>query len=155
METQISNLLSENNFTLSVAESCTAGGISSRICSVSGSSNYFMGGIISYSDKSKIRELNVKRVDIEKYSAVSKEVSRQMAVGVREKFNSDFALSTTGYLGPSGKDVGRIFISVSTSEKTIVKECFFNGNRDEICNQTIDESLQILLSEIKLKNNTD
>jgi len=155
METQIGNLLSENNFTLSIAESCTAGGIASRICSVSGSSNYFMGGIISYSDKSKIRELNVKRADIEKYSAVSKEVSRQMAVGVREKFNSDFALSTTGYLGPSGKDVGRIFISVSTSEKTIVKKCFFNGNRDEICKQTIDGSLQILLSEIKLKNNTN
>ena len=155
METLIGNFLSENNFTLSIAESCTAGGIASKICSVSGSSNYFMGGIISYSDKSKIRELNVKRVDIEKYSAVSKEVSRQMAVGVREKFNSDFALSTTGYTGPSGKDVGRIFISVSTSEKTIVKESFFNGNRDEICKQTIDESLQILLSEIKLKNNTD
>ena len=66
METLIGNFLSENNFTLSIAESCTAGGISSRICSVSGSSKYFMGGIISYSDKSKIRELNVKRVDIEK-----------------------------------------------------------------------------------------
>ena len=151
METQIGNLLSENNFTLSVAESCTAGGIASRICSVAGSSNYFMGGVISYSNESKIRELNVKLADIEKYSAVSNQVASQMSVAVREKFNTDFSVSTSGYTGPSGKEVGKVFISVSTPEKVTVKEYFFKGNRSEICQQVILESLRILLLEIKLK----
>ena len=149
MEIQIGELLSTRNFTLSVAESCTAGGISSRICSFAGSSHYFIGGIISYSVESKIRDLHVKTSDIENHSVVSKEVAKQMAIGVRKKFNTDFAISTTGYTGPTGKEIGKIFICFSTFDKTIVKECMFYGNRKEICNQAIERSLQILLSEIK------
>lgn len=149
METEIGELLSASNLTLSVAESCTAGGLSARISSIPGSSHYFMGGIIPYSIDSKVRDLNVKIEDIEKYSDVSKEIARQMSIGLRERFKTDFAISTTGYAGPTGKDVGKIFISLSTSAKTIVEEHMFSGNREEICNQAIEASLKMLLSEIK------
>ena len=121
----ISNILCENNLTLSIAESCSAGGISSEICSVPGSSSYFMGGVIAYSNKSKRRDLNVEDISIKKFTEVSSEVAVQMSEGIKERFSTDFSLSTTGYAGPNGKDVGKVYISVSTPSKTEVKKFFF------------------------------
>jgi len=148
--TSIAKLLTENNFTLSVAESCSAGGISSCICSVSGSSSYFLGGIIAYSNESKIRDLGVLREDINIFTEVSKEVALQMSEGVSNRFSSDFSVSTTGYSGPTGKDVGKVFISVKSPKNTIVREYNFIGNREKITSQIIESALQILFSEIKL-----
>ena len=149
-ELLISDILKEYNLTLSVAESCSAGGISSKICSVSGSSSYFLGGIISYSNRSKIRDLNVQELSIKKFTEVSSEVALQMSEGVKKRFISDFSVSTTGYAGPNGSEVGKVFVSVSTPSKTEVKEFFFEGNRKSITNQIIEESIQFLFSEIKV-----
>ena len=146
----IANILSENNLTLSIAESCSAGGISSEICSVPGSSSYFMGGVIAYSNKSKRRDLNVEDISIKKFTEVSSEVAVQMSEGIKERFSTDFSLSTTGYAGPNGKDVGKVYISVSTPSKTEVKKFFFEGDRKEITDKIIEESIQFLFSEIKL-----
>ena len=147
---EIGNLLIKNNLTLSSAESCTAGGISSKLCSIAGSSKYFLGAIVAYSNQSKIRDLGVLSSDIIKYSEVSFQVSKQMSELVKKKFNTDFAISTTGYTGPSGMDVGKVFISVSTPKKNIVSEFKFKGNRLEITQQIIDKSLRILLDEINV-----
>ena len=152
MEKKIGELLSSIGCTLSLAESCTAGGISSKICEFPGSSHYFMGGIICYSVNSKIRDLNVSSEEIKNNSDVSEEVAKQMADGVRERFNTDFSISTTGYTGPTGNKIGKVFIGFSSCEKTLVKEYMFEGNRQEICNQIIHQSLQILYQEIKLSN---
>ena len=149
-EIEIGKLLSLHNLTLSVAESCSAGGISSRICSVPGSSNYFLGGLVAYSNSSKVRDLSVSESDIVKFTEVSKEVAVQMSKGIAKKFNSDFSVSTTGYAGPLGKDIGKVFISVKTPKSTDVKELKLYGNREEITNQIIHQSLQILLDKIKL-----
>ena len=148
-ELEIGELLSLHNLKLSVAESCSAGGVSSKICSVSGSSNYFLGGIVAYSNQSKIRDLGVSEIDINKFTEVSEIVVSQMSLGVAEKFNSDFSVSTTGYAGPTGKDVGKVFISINTPKNNSVKQFHFQGDREEITTQIIDKSLEFLLSEIK------
>ena len=146
----LSKILLENKFTISVAESCSAGGISSCVCSVPGSSTYFLGGVVAYSNLSKQRDLGVREEDINKFSEVSDVVAKQMSVGVKRKFNSDFSISTTGYSGPDGLDVGKVFISISNPLKTVVKKYDFKGSRQEITNQIIQTSLQNLISEIKL-----
>ena len=146
----LSKILLDNKFTISVAESCSAGGISSCVCSVPGSSTYFLGGIVAYSNLSKQRDLGVREEDIKKFSEVSDVVAKQMSVGVKRKFNSDFSISTTGYSGPGGLDVGKVFISVSNPLKTVVKKYDFKGSRQEITNQIIETSLLNLISEIKL-----
>lgn len=146
----IAKLLTENKLTLSVAESCSAGGIASSICSVSGSSSYFLGGIVAYSNSSKIRDLGVSEEDINTFSEVSSNVAEQMSVGVSKRFSSDFSVSTTGYSGPSGKNVGKVFISVKSPDNLMVKEFNFSGNRKEITDKIIESAFQILLSEIKL-----
>tara|TARA_B100001971_G_C18083582_1_gene479644 strand:- start:232 stop:711 length:480 start_codon:yes stop_codon:yes gene_type:complete len=146
---EIGILLINQDITLSVAESCTGGNIASVITSVPGSSNYFQGGIIAYSNDVKIKQLNVCLEDLKKYSAVSKKVVIQMAEGVKQQFQTDFSLSTSGYAGPEGDDVGLVFIAVARPKKTLVKEFFFEGSRNEIIKQITSSALTFLLSEIK------
>ena len=150
VEVEIGELLTLHNLKLSVSESCSAGGISSKICSIPASSNYFLGGIVSYSTQSKIRDIGVSENSIKNFTEVSKEVALQMSKGISKKFNSDFSISTTGYAGPTGKDIGKVFISVKTPKSTTVKELKLYGNREKITNQIIHQSLQILLDKIKL-----
>ena len=145
----IATILTEKKLTLSTAESCSAGGLSFSICSVPGSSIYFLGGIIAYSNKIKHRELNVNLDDLRKYSEVSEVVAKQMSIGVKNRFDSDFSIATTGYAGPKGDSVGKVFISISTPEKTTINEYLFKGNREEITSQIIENSLQNLNSQIK------
>ena len=145
----IATILTEKKLTLSTAESCSAGGLSFSICSVPGSSIYFLGGIIAYSNKSKHRELNVNLDDLRKYSEVSEVVAKQMSIGVKNRFDSDFSIATTGYAGPKGDSVGKVFISISTPEKTTINEYLFKGTREEITSQIIENSLQNLNSQIK------
>jgi nicotinamide-nucleotide amidase len=125
METKIGELLTKKGLKLSIAESCTGGLISNMITNVSGSSNYFERGIISYSNRSKIEILGVKEELIEKYGAVSKECAVKMAEGVRQISGSDIGLAVTGIAGPSGgtaqKPVGTVHIAISTKDGNLHK----------------------------------
>ena len=150
MLSEIGEILSKNNLTISIAESCTGGAISSRITTISGSSRYFLGSIVSYSNQSKIRDLNVDEESINNFSSVSKEVAIQMTRGVRNRFDSDIALSITGNFGPNDQNKGQVFIAVSNIKSEVVKEFLFSGDRTEICDLSVQESLQMLYSEIKL-----
>ena len=146
---EIAELLISQNKTLSVAESCTGGKISSIITSVSGSSSFFKGGIIAYSNQVKINKLRVRQKDLEKHSAISEKVAMQMAEGIKNEFLADYAIATTGYAGPKGKKVGQVFIAFSSNTKAIVKEFFFKGERRKIVNEAAIETLTILLAKIK------
>ena len=146
---EISEILTAQKKTLSVAESCTGGKISSAITSVSGSSNYFKGALIAYSNSIKIDQLAVKIKDIQKYSVVSEKVAMQMAEGIRNQFQTHYAIATTGYAGPKGEKVGQVFIAFASAEKAIVMECLFEEERKEIVNEASIKALTILLSEIK------
>ncbi len=146
---EIGEILKAQNKTLSTAESCTGGHISSIITSVAGSSDYFRGGVIAYSNQVKINQLGVSVNDIERDSAVSVKVAGQMAEGIKNKLQTNFAISTTGYAGPKGEKVGQVFIAIASSKKTVVNEYFFEGKRQKIIKQTVTKALALLLEKIK------
>ena len=134
MEGEVGNLLTAKNQTLSTAESCTGGNVSKMLTSISGSSSFFNGSIISYSNQSKSVLLDIDEKNIEKYGAVSKQVVEQMAANIRLKFNSDFGISTSGIAGPSGgtteKPVGTVWIAVANKDKVISKKLNLGYNRE-------------------------
>ena len=146
---EISRLLIAQKKTVAVAESCTGGNIASMLTSVPGSSAFFEGGVIAYSNKVKIYQLQVELNHIVKHSAVSDQVAKEMADGIRLQLQSDFAVSTTGYAGPGGDKVGQVFIAFSSKEVSYVVEYLFEGDRKAIIDKTSFKALSILASEIK------
>jgi nicotinamide-nucleotide amidase len=130
LEKVIGELLIENKKTLSTAESCTGGYISHLITSIAGSSAYYKGSIISYSNETKIDLLDVKPLTIEKYGAVSKETVIEMAEGALKKIKTDYAIAVSGIAGPNGgsieKPIGTIWIAVCNN-KTVITEKFLHG----------------------------
>lgn len=133
LEKVVGKLLTEYQKTLSVAESCTGGNISKKITSVPGSSGYYIGSVIAYSNRIKEDVLGVNRDTILKYGAVSREVVEKMAKGVRQLYRTDFSLATSGIAGPEGgtveKPVGTTWIAVSGSETVISKKFNFGSER--------------------------
>ena len=148
--TKISNLLKEKKKTIATAESCTGGLIAHSLTNISGSSDYFDRGIISYSNNAKIDLLDVPEEILEKYGAVSEQVAKAMAEGVRTKSNVDIGISTTGIAGPTGgtkeKPVGLVYIGISTIENTMVKKFQFSGDRLENKESTCNAAFQMLLN---------
>lgn len=122
--------------TVAVAESCTGGMLGSRITSVAGSSDIFLGGVIAYSNEVKVRELGVSQADLDKHGAVSEQVVRQMAAGVRKKFNAELGIGITGIAGPGGgtpeKPVGTVWLCIATPYGVEPRKIMSWGNREEI-----------------------
>lgn len=133
LQEAIGSLLIKKDKTLSISESCTAGNVSRLIASVPGSSKYFKGGIVAYSNEIKNKQLNVPFEIIEKYGAVSKEVVEAMAKGQRQIFKTDFSIAISGIAGPGGgtkeKPVGTTWIAVSDKNKTIARKFNFGKRR--------------------------
>jgi len=133
MEEVIGKLLSETGKTLSVAESCTGGLIGERLTEIAGSSKYFIEGAIAYANEAKIRTLNVAPEIIEKNGAVSAETAEAMAKGMREKSQTDYAISVTGIAGPSGgsdeKPIGTVFIGYADETQTKSFKILLPGDR--------------------------
>jgi len=146
LEKVIGDLLRENKWTLSIAESCTGGLVCDRITDISGSSDYFVGGMVNYSNESKAKHLGIPLDYINRYGAVSPQVARKMAQGVRKAFHTTFGLSTTGVAGPTGgtkrSPIGRVFIGISDGIRTWVKRNDLKGNRREIKEKAAEKSLQ-------------
>ena len=159
LEKLIGDLLRKKGWTLSIAESCTGGLVSDRITDVSGSSDYFIGGMVNYSNESKSKHLGVPSNDIKKYGAVSPQVAKKMAQGVREAFRTTFGLSTTGVAGPTGgtkrSPVGRVFVGLARGRKVWVKKLNLKGARREIKERAAEKALQffyeILVKKSDLK----
>jgi nicotinamide-nucleotide amidase len=152
LEKVIGDRLRERGWTLAIAESCTGGLISDHITNVSGSSDYFMGGMVNYSNESKSNHLGVPSKDIMKYGAVSPQVAKKMAQGVRKTFNTTFGLSTTGVAGPTGgtkrSPVGRVFIGLAAGRKVWVKKLNLKGSRREIKEEATEKGLQFFYGRI-------
>jgi PncC family amidohydrolase len=142
---QLGNLLTSRIWTVAVAESCTGGLLASTITDVPGSSTYFLGGIIAYSNSSKTEILGVPAETIMKNGAVSDRTAVGMAVGILNNFGCDFAIAITGIAGPSGgseaKPVGTVFIAVATEDGETVKEFHFKGTREEIKKAGVEAAL--------------
>jgi len=133
LEEIIGKLLRENNKTLSVAESSTGGSIAHLLTSIPGSSEYFSGGVVAYSNEIKENILSVSKSKIVNYGAVSKQVVEEMAKGVRKLYKTDLAIATSGIAGPSGgteeKPVGTTWIAVSDNSRVISKKYVFGNHR--------------------------
>ncbi|MBN2571176.1 MAG: competence/damage-inducible protein A, partial [Ignavibacteriales bacterium] len=133
IEEVIGELLTKKKLKISTAESCTGGLVGHRLTNVNGSSNYFLGGVVSYDNESKINLLKVNPRSIDKYGAVSEKVAKEMVLGLINKFKSDIGISLTGIMGPTGgtkdKPVGLVFIAIYFKDEIILKKVLFGDNR--------------------------
>jgi len=147
----VGRLLRRQGKTLSTAESCTGGYIAHKITEIAGSSDYYKGSVVAYSNEIKHKILGVSDDDLEKYGAVSEPVIRQMAEGVRRKFGTDYALATSGIAGPGGgtpeKPVGTVWIALATPERTVARKYRFGDHR----HRNIFFSFQTALNMLRLE----
>ena len=154
LEVIAGKLLTENNLTVSTAESCTGGFLASRISSVPGASNYFKGSVIAYSNEVKQDLLKVSQDDLEQYGAVSDEVVCQMARGVRELLHTDYGLATSGIAGPEGgtedKPVGTIWIALANASGVKSLKLRLGFNRALNISLTTDHVLNFLRKELTI-----
>jgi len=152
----LQNYLRKNNQTITTAESCTGGLISSMITEISGSSSIFNGSIVTYSNDIKEQELKVKKETMIKFGVVSCEVVEEMLIGALNKFHADYAIAVSGIAGPNGgseqKPVGTVAIGVMSKNGVKKIDIFhFKGERKEVQIQTAKTALKINF-EILLQN---
>jgi nicotinamide-nucleotide amidase len=153
LEGVIGKLLLEKKQSLATAESCTGGYIAHLITKVAGCSEYYKGSVIAYSNEIKTSELNVSTADLQQYGAVSREVVEQMAKGVKEKFNTDYAIATSGIAGPTGgsieKPIGTVWIAIATPKGIVSEKYLFGDNRLGTIQRAALTALHLLQKEIK------
>ncbi len=142
------NLLLKKKAMVSVAESCSGGNIAHLYTAIPGSSAYFKGGVVAYSNEVKMNLLGVQSETLDRYGAVSEQTVREMVAGAKRALGTDYAIATTGIAGPDGgtdeRPVGTVWIAVSGPDKTIV-ECFrFHHNRERNIERTSQTALNML-----------
>jgi nicotinamide-nucleotide amidase len=134
--------------TIGTAESATGGKIAAKLINVAGSSAYFKGSIVAYSDEIKINVLGVKKETIEIYGAVSQETALEMAQSARQLLNVDICIADTGIAGPTGgssyKPVGLFYIGLASSSSTMCNKIIIHGNREENREKVTEISLNLL-----------
>lgn len=151
LEKLVANILLSKGLTLSTAESCTGGYIAHRFTSIPGSSEFFKGSVVAYSNQVKQSVLKVSKFDIEHVGAVSQQVVEQMASGVRSLLQSDVAIATSGIAGPTGgtedKPVGTVWIAVCSKDQVLSREFHFGTKREQNI-QRASQAAMLLLKEI-------
>jgi nicotinamide-nucleotide amidase len=156
LEGLVGGYLKQSGLTLAVAESCTGGLIGHRLTDVPGASDYFLGGVVSYSNDAKAGLLHVPAAVLARHGAVSPETARDMARGVRAAFGADFGLAVTGIAGPTGgspnKPVGTVYIGLATAQGEDVWRYQFHGDRAEIKTLTAETALDRLRRELKQRS---
>jgi nicotinamide-nucleotide amidase len=152
LEAVIGTLLMNSNATVSTAESCTGGYVANQITGIPGSSRYFEGSMVSYSNEVKMNVLGVSSETLEAYGAVSEQTAREMAEGARRLLNTTFAISTTGIAGPDGgtaeKPVGTVWIACATPDETFTQLLTLRNNRKINIELTCSYALNLLRKTI-------
>jgi PncC family amidohydrolase len=153
LEAQIGELLLHQELKLALAESCTGGLVGNRITDVPGSSEYFLGGVVSYSYEAKVNLLKVSWETLNSTGAVSRETVIEMARGARELLNADIALSVSGIAGPGGgtveKPVGTTWIGLATQDGELARMFQFSGDRVQNKSYAAQAALQMLLDYLQ------
>lgn len=156
LEKEVGELLRAQGLTLSVAESCTGGLITHRLTNIPGSSDYIERGVVVYSNLSKTELLKVPVEMIEHYGAVSEEVAKAMARGVREIARTSLGLAVTGIAGPSGgspsKPIGTVFIALVSEKGILCNAYHFKGSREEIKFMSSEKALEMLCRFLREKH---
>ncbi len=149
----VGNLLKSKGLTISCAESCTGGLLSARLTAVPGSSEYVIGGIVSYCNKVKEQQLGVSHHDLETVGAVSETVARQMAEGVRRQLSTDIGVGITGIAGPGGatedKPVGLVYIAVAGPRGIVATQNVFAGDRQQVRWQSTEKALAMVVEQLQ------
>jgi PncC family amidohydrolase len=147
-EVRTGGKMKELVLTVAVAESVTGGLIGSRLTDVAGSSEYFMGGVVAYSNDAKVKLLGVKRETLAEYGAVSEQTAREMAEGVRQSFGTDIGLAVSGIAGPGGatkdKPVGLMWLAISAKDHSKARSVRLSGNRLKNKTGAAEEVLKLL-----------
>src|SRR6478609_7367400 len=155
LETVVGKILTQQERTISTAESCTGGSIAQLLSSVPGASNYFKGSVVAYSTEVKQNVLGVPKDLIEEHSVVSAEVAKAMALDVKALLKTDYAIATTGNAGPSkgeaDADVGTVFIALATPNEVLVEMFNFGQPREKVIDRASVKGLEMLLKEISKK----
>lgn len=160
VEARLGDALRDRGETISVAESCTGGLVGSLITDVPGSSDYFIGGIISYRNRTKLQRLAVSREALEAHGPVSEPVAREMAQHVRDEAASTWSVSTTGYAGPADgvtdRPVGTVYIGIAHAGEpeadpsyAVVEHHRFDGDRHEVKERIARQALRSALGEVR------
>lgn len=149
----LGDMLRARKYTVAVAESCTGGGIAHEITAIAGSSDYFVGSVVSYANFVKMSLLKVKESTLNSVGAVSEDTVKQMCEGVADLLGADCAISTSGIAGPGGgseeKPIGTVWIAVKNRDKMITKEHHFAGDRDRVIGRTITVALIMLIKLLR------
>ena len=152
MVNEIFNFLDKTNKTISFAESCTGGVLSSSLTMIPGASKVFLGSIVSYSTYSKQKLLNIDKSDLDKYSPVSERVAITMAENVKKQFKSDYSISITGNAGPSTdgqkSNVGDCFIAISSENEIFCEKFNINQSREDFIEVVKNISFQLFYDKI-------
>ncbi|MDD5455731.1 MAG: CinA family protein [Candidatus Margulisbacteria bacterium] len=143
---KVADLIKEKKYQLVIAESITGGDLSANIVRVPGASDFFVGGIVAYSNLIKVRECLVNPQTIQRYGAVSAQVTMEMAKGVQHKYQTQIALATTGFAGPKREmeKVGLVYITLLIEQQEYSKNFIFSGERTDIIKQTSFAALELL-----------
>lgn len=148
-EKKIRDLCVKQGYTMAVAESCSGGLLSDRLTNVPGSSEYFMGGVIAYNNDVKINILRVPFDIIYTYGAVSGRTALAMAKGVKKLFDTDIGIGITGICGPTGgttaKPVGLVFVGGVFEGNEVIKEFYFEGERQEVKASAVEEAVSLVI----------
>ncbi len=152
MVNEIFNFLDKTNKTISFAESCTGGALSSSLTIIPGASKVFLGSIVSYSTYSKQQLLNIDKSDVDKYSAVSERIAIAMAENVKKQLKSDYSISVTGNAGPSTdgekSKVGDCFIAISSENEIFCEKFNINKSREDFIEAVKNISFQLFYDKI-------
>lgn len=154
-EERVGEALRKKKLTVSAAESCTGGRIGDKITDVPGSSDYFRGCVVTYSNESKVAMLGVDKPTLARFGAVSEQVAKEMALGCIGLFGSDISVSTTGIAGPSGgsteKPVGLVWFAVTDGDRITTEKIVFPGDRESVKETASDMALELVLRFIDAK----
>lgn len=153
LEVEIGKLLKEHKLRLGLAESCTGGLLGHRMTNVAGSSEYFAGGVVTYSYEAKVAVLGVSWDTLNTFGAVSQETVLDMANGAKKIFGVDIAVSVSGIAGPGGgtpdKPVGTTWVGLVTPEGEWARKFVFNGDREQNKAASAEAALQMLLDYLQ------
>jgi nicotinamide-nucleotide amidase len=152
LEQELAKTAKSKNVTVSLAESCTGGLVSDLITNVPGSSGYFLGSVVCYSDRSKIELLGVKEATISIQGAVSEQTALEMAAGVRNRFHSNIGASVTGIAGPGGerpgKPVGLVYFGIDDGDNIWTERMLFQGDRETVKRSAADYLLGLVIKAL-------
>jgi len=149
---ELFQILKDKNATLGAAESCTGGRFSAKITAVPGSSEFFIGSIISYDNSVKKKVLEIPEIDLKNHGAVSQIVAEKMAVNVREVLNCTYSISITGVAGPGGgskdKPIGTVWFGISGPKIVLTEKKLFTGDRSQVQQSAVEFALELLINTI-------